>query len=179
MSHPQQPGLLNERTKFYDLYVVERAAAETAALRRLPKTMNNLDAALNLLPHGAEFRFLDRLVNLAAGQSGAGEYQVRGDEPFLRGHFPGKPIFPGVLLVEAAAQLAGVVAQSDPKIPPLAGLKLTALRNVKILGTAKPGEIIQLEARITGRLGNLVQAQTTARVADAVVLTAELTLSGS
>ena len=140
--------------------------------------MNNLDAALNLLPHGAEFRFLDRLVKLDPGQSGEGEYQVRGDEPFLRGHFPGEPIFPGVLLVEAAAQLAGVVAQSDPKITPLAGLKLTALRNVKILGTAEPGEIIQLEARITGRLGNLVQAQGTARVNDQIVLQAELVLSG-
>jgi 3-hydroxyacyl-[acyl-carrier-protein] dehydratase len=140
--------------------------------------MNDLATALNLLPHGAEFRFIDRLVSLNPGQSGEGEYKVRGDEPFLRGHFPGEPIFPGVLLVEAAAQLAGVVAQSDPKIPPLAGLKLTALRNVKILGTAKPGEMILLEAKITGRLGNLIQAQATARVGGQVVLTAELTLSG-
>ncbi len=140
--------------------------------------MNNLDKALNFLPHGAEFRFIDRLVELNPGQSGAGEYQVRGDEPFLRGHFPGGPIFPGVLLIEAAAQLAGVVAQSDPKIPPLAGLKLAALRNVKILGTAKPGDAIRLEARITGRLGNLVQAQGTASVNGRTVLQAELVLSG-
>jgi len=138
-----------------------------------------LQRALSLLPHGVEFRFIDRLVNLNPGQSGEGEYKVRGDEPFLRGHFPGEPIFPGVLLVEAAAQLAGVVAQSDPKIPPLAGLKLAALRNVKILGTARPGEVIRLEARITGRLGNLVQAQATARVAGEIVLKAELTLSGA
>ena len=117
-------------------------------------------------------------MKLNPGQSGEGEYKFRGDEPFLRGHFPGEPIFPGVLLVEAAAQIAGVVAQSDPKIQPLAGLKLTALRNVKILGTAKPGEIILLEAKITGRLGNLVQAQTTACVAGEIVLMAELTLSG-
>ena len=141
--------------------------------------MNNLDTALKLLPHGSEFRFIDRLTNLNPGQSGEGEYTVRGDEPFLRGHFPGEPIFPGVLLVEAAAQLAGVVAQSDQKIPPLNNLKLTALRNVKILGTAKPGEIIQVETRVTGRLGTLVQAQATARVAGEIVLTAELTLSGT
>ena len=135
---------------------------------------------LNLLPHGAEFRFLDRLIESEPRDKAAqANTTVRGDEPFLRGHFPGEPIFPGVLLVEAAAQLAGVVAQSDPKIPPLAGLKLTALRNVKILGTAKPGEIIQLEARITGRLGNLVQAQATAHVAGEMVLKAELTLSGA
>ena len=141
--------------------------------------MNDLVTALKHLPHGAEFRFIDRLTKLNPGQSGEGEFTVRGDEAFLRGHFPGEPIFPGVLLVEAAAQLAGVVAQSDPKIPPLKNLKLTALRNVKILGTARPGEVIRLEASITGRLGNLVQAQATARVAGEIVLTAELTLSGN
>jgi len=139
----------------------------------------DLQHALSLLPHGAGFRFIDRLVKLEAGQSGAGEYRVRGDEPCLRGHFPGEPIFPGVLLVEAAAQLAGVVAQSDPKIAPLAGLRLTALRNVKIFGTAKPGEIIKLTALIAGRLGNLVQAQATAHVAGELILKADLTLSGN
>jgi 3-hydroxyacyl-[acyl-carrier-protein] dehydratase len=143
------------------------------------KTDDVLQQALSFLPHGAEFRFVDRLTRLELGRSGAGEYTVRGDEPFLRGHFPGTPIFPGVLLAEAAAQLAGVVAQSDPQIPPLPELKLTALRNVKILGTARPGEVIHLEATITGRLGSLIQAQTFASVGDQTVLTAELTLSGS
>lgn len=138
----------------------------------------DLQRALNALPHGAEFRFVDRLTGLDPGRSGAGEYTVRGNEPFLRGHFPGEPIFPGVLLAEAAAQLAGVVAQSDPQIPPLAGLKLTALRNVKILGAARPGETILLEAKIAGRLGNLIQAQATAKVGAAIIMTAELTLSG-
>jgi 3-hydroxyacyl-[acyl-carrier-protein] dehydratase len=137
-----------------------------------------LQQALGSLPHGPEFRFLDRLTALAPGQNGRGKYTVRGDEPFLRGHFPGEPIFPGVLLVEAAAQLAGVVAQTDPAIPPLAGLKLTALRNVKIFGTARPGETILLEATLSGRLGGLVQAHATARVGETLCLTADLTLSG-
>ncbi|HEX4644581.1 MAG TPA: beta-hydroxyacyl-ACP dehydratase [Verrucomicrobiae bacterium] len=137
-----------------------------------------LAKALALLPHGAEFRFLDRLTTLEPGQMGVGEYTVRGDEPFLRGHFPGQPIFPGVLLAEAAAQLAGVVAQSDPQIPPLPHLKLTALRAVKILGAAQPGDVIRLEANITGRLGNLIQARTSASVSGKTVLHAELTLSG-
>jgi 3-hydroxyacyl-[acyl-carrier-protein] dehydratase len=139
---------------------------------------DDLQHALNLLPHGAEFRFIDRLTSLNPGQSGVGELTVRGDDFFLRGHFPGEPVFPGVLLVEAAAQLAGIVAQSDKKIPPLAGLKLTALRNVKILGAARPGETIFLEAKVTGRLGNLIQTQATASVNGQTVLQAELVLSG-
>jgi len=143
--------------------------------------MNSGDTGKNgleFLPHGPEFRFLDKVSSLTPGKEGAGEYRVRGDEPFLRGHFPGDPIFPGVLLVEAAAQLAGVVAQSDPVIPPLASLKLAALRGVKITGAARPGDVVQLEARVTGRLGNLIQAEARGRIGDKQVLLAELTLSG-
>lgn len=144
----------------------------------LPPMNEPATKALASLPHGPEFRFLDRLTRLEAGKAGIGEYTVRGDETFLRGHFPGQPIFPGVLLVEAAAQLAGTVAQSDPEIPPLPGLKLTAMRAVKIAGTARPGEVIRLEAYITGRLGNLVQARTLALVDRNIIMQAEITLSG-
>ena len=139
---------------------------------------DSLAHALAALPHGPEFRFLDRLTALDPGKSGAGEYHLRGDESFLRGHFPGHPLMPGVLLVEAAAQLAGTIAQSDPNIPPLKNLKLTATRGAKILGAAVPGETIQLEAKIVARMGNLVQAQATARVNGRVILQTEVVLSG-
>jgi 3-hydroxyacyl-[acyl-carrier-protein] dehydratase len=135
--------------------------------------------ALTFLPHGVEFRFIDRLTRLDPGKQGEGEYLVRGDEPFLRGHFPCDPLFPGVLLAEAAAQLAGVVAQSDIHISPLPALKLTALRNIKILGTARPGQTIRLTATIAGRMGHLIQAQVTASVNGEIVLTGDLTLSGA
>ncbi|MBE7503371.1 MAG: beta-hydroxyacyl-ACP dehydratase [Verrucomicrobiales bacterium] len=133
--------------------------------------------ALDALPHGPEFRFLDRLLSLDPGKLGVGEYRVRGDEPFLRGHFPGAPLFPGVLLVEAVAQLAGVVAQKDPAVAALPDLKLAALRSVRFLGSARPGELLRLEACITGRLGSCVQARGHAAVAGRTVLTAEMTLA--
>src|SRR5216684_637885 len=104
---------------------------------------DSLTKALDGLPHGPEFRFVDRLLTLEPGKCGTAEYKMRGDEPFLRGHFPGQPLMPGVLLIEAAAQLAGTVAQSNPQIKPLRDLKLAALRNVKIFGTARPGEVIR------------------------------------
>jgi len=138
-----------------------------------------MNPALSQLPHGPEFRFLDRVTNLEPGKKGVGEYKVRGDEPFLRGHFPGSPIFPGVLLIEAGAQLAGCVAQSDPQIGPLRNLKLTAIRNAKITGTARPGQTIQITASVVARMGNLVQASVSATVDGATVLQTELTLAGA
>ena len=136
-------------------------------------------AALESLPHGAEFRFVDRLTSLDPGKSGTGEYTIQGNEPFLRGHFPGDPIFPGVLLVEAVAQLAGVVAQADPGQSPLPGLKLTAMRSVKILGTGRPGDVIELKCEINGRFANLIQASCSAAVNGQLVLQADVVLSGT
>lgn len=143
------------------------------------RVMNDtLTHALDALPHGPEFRFLDSITALEPGQSGAGTYTLRGDEPFLRGHFPGAPIMPGVLLLESAAQLAGTVAQSDPTGSPLRNLRLTAIRGAKILGAIRPGETVLIETRVLGRMGNLVQAQATGKVQDRLLLQTELTLSG-
>ena len=77
------------------------------------------EKALSFLPHGPEFRFLDRVTELDPGKSGRGEYTLRAGQEFLRGHFPGAPLMPGVLVVDCCAQLAGVVAQSDPTREPL------------------------------------------------------------
>ena len=140
--------------------------------------MSELDRALSLLPHGPEFRFLDRLTALTAGKTGSGEYTVRGSEDFLRGHFPGEPLVPGVLLIEGAAQLAGVVAQTDPAVRPLEGLKLTAVRNAKFAGTARPGETVTFHATVTGRMNHLIQANTSADVNGRTILESTITLSG-
>ena len=136
-----------------------------------------LTDALRHLPHGREFRFVDRLIELEPGKRGAGEYLVRGDEDFLKGHFPGQPLVPGVILVEAMAQLAGTVAQCDPSVPQLLGLKLTAIRAAKIFGTATPGQILHLFVEITGRMGNLVQARGSVEVGGRVLLQADVALA--
>jgi 3-hydroxyacyl-[acyl-carrier-protein] dehydratase len=133
--------------------------------------------ALRHLPHGPEFRFITRVTELQPGKSGTAEYEIRGDEPFLAGHFPGEPIFPGVILIEAAAQLVGVIVQAARAENPLSGLKLTAIRQAKILGTGRPGEKIVLHAAVTGELANLIQATAVAEVNGRKVLDAAITLS--
>jgi 3-hydroxyacyl-[acyl-carrier-protein] dehydratase len=138
-----------------------------------------LALALKSLPHGPEFRFVDRMVSLTPGKEGVGEYRVRGDEYYLRGHLPGEPILPGVLLVEAGAQVAGMVAQEDPANPSWPRLKLAALRAVKILGAVRPGQTLRIEAAITGQLDSLIQARVFAFVENRKVLSAELALSGA
>lgn len=137
-----------------------------------------LQLAMRSLPHGPEFRFVDRLISLTPGVEGVGEYRVRGDEYYLRGHLPGEPILPGVLLVESAAQVVGMVSQEDPANPRWPRMKLTALRAVKIFDSARPGDTLRIEAVITGRLGPMIQAQVHAFIADAKVLSAEVALSG-
>jgi len=138
-----------------------------------------LSTALASLPHGPEFRFIDALTELEGGKRGRGTYTLRGDEPFLAGHFPGSPMIPGVILIEALAQLGGIVTQTDPEIPAMGDLRLTAVRSAKILGSATPGETLTIDAEVGGRLGNLVQVTGTVTAGDTVVLKAQVTLSGT
>ena len=134
---------------------------------------------LTSLPHGREFRFIDTVDELAVGETAAGRYTVRGDENFLAGHFPGMPIMPGVILVEAVAQLAGIVIQTDPKSPPLKDLRLCAIRNVKIFGTAIPGDQLEINVRLIRRLGNMCQAKGDVKVDGKTILDAVVALSGN
>lgn len=134
--------------------------------------------ALAALPHGPEFRFVDAIEMLDPGKSATARYLVRGDEAFLAGHFPGSPLMPGVILIEAIAQLGGVVAQSDPAIPPLENLLLTGVRGAKILGAAKPGETLTLKAEVEGRLGGMIQISGEVSVGDRPMASAKIMLSG-
>lgn len=133
---------------------------------------------LSSLPHGPSFRFVDALDSLDPGKSATARYQVKGNEAFLEGHFPGDPLMPGVILIEAIAQLGGVVAQSDPTIPPVEGLLLTGVRGAKILGAARPGETLLLQAEVEGRLGGMIQVSGEVSVGNRTLARAKIMLSG-
>lgn len=140
--------------------------------------MPDLSAALASLPHGPEFRFVDEIIALQPGRSATGLYTLRGDEAFLAGHFPGQPIMPAVLLIEAVAQVAGIAAQTDPQTGPLPDLRLTAVRNAKIFHAAAPGGLLEITAEISGRLGRLIQASGRISSGGTPVAESQIVLSG-
>jgi 3-hydroxyacyl-[acyl-carrier-protein] dehydratase len=139
----------------------------------------DFENALNQLPHGRSFRFVDALSALVPGREAAAIYQIRGDEAFLEGHFPGDPMMPGVILIEAIAQLGGVVAQTDPGVSAMDDLRLTGVRTAKILGAARPGDVLEIRVKLEGRMGGLVQIDGEVSVAGASLATARVILSGT
>jgi len=140
---------------------------------------SDLQAALSALPHGKSFRFLDGLESLVPGREATAIYQVKGGEAFLEGHFPGNPMMPGVILIEAIAQLGGVVVQTDPEHAVMTDLRLTGVRAAKILGAAVPGDRLQIRAKVEGRLGGLAQVEGEVLGPAGVLATAKVTLSGT
>lgn len=132
---------------------------------------------LQALPHGAAFRFVDQLRELVPGIRAVAEYTVRGDEAFLEGHFPGNPILPGVILIEAMAQLGGIVLQSAPDHPTAPNLFLTAVDRARINGAVPPGKTVRLEAEFVARMDRLGIVQATAHVDGELIAQARVTLS--
>lgn len=139
----------------------------------------DLIQALSSLPHGSEFRFIDELVELNPGTSAKAVWKLKGGEEFLRGHFPGAPLMPGVLMIEALAQLGGILIQTRPGEAQLKNLRLTAVRQIKILGSITPGQVLHISGSLQGMLGTLGQVSGEIRDdAGNVILTGAVTLAG-
>jgi 3-hydroxyacyl-[acyl-carrier-protein] dehydratase len=113
------------------------------------------DALVALLPHRPPFRFVDAIDALEPGTSVQGRYRVTGDEELLAGHFPGNPVFPGVLQLEALAQTAAIAVLADDryagKLPLFGGVEKVRFRRL-----VRPGDellmTVELE-RLSARGG--------------------------
>jgi 3-hydroxyacyl-[acyl-carrier-protein] dehydratase len=129
--------------------------------------------SIDLLPHRPPFRFVDEVLTCEPGESTTAVYRVTGDEPFLAGHFPGNPVFPGVLLLEALAQTGAIAVLADPEragsLPLFGGVERARFRRI-----VRPGDTLTLEVemeRLSGRGG---WGRAEARVGDAVACEARM-----
>ena len=105
------------------------------------------DELVALLPHRPPFRFVDAVEEIEAGVSVTATYQVRGDEDFLAGHFPGNPVFPGVIQLEALAQAGAIALLSDDryagKLPLFGGVEKVRWRRI-----VRPGDVLTLQVTL-------------------------------
>lgn len=104
----------------------------------------NKDEIMRVLPHRENMLLLDDAESMEGGA--VGHYTVRGDEFFLKGHFPGNPIVPGVILCEILAQSACVLLKEVIREGQLA--VYTGLNNVKFRSSVKPGDRIETHCRV-------------------------------
>lgn len=133
-----------------------------------------------IIPHRYPFLLVDRILELEPGKRAVGIKNVTANEPFFQGHFPDYPIMPGVLIVEALAQTAGIAAnaatadadaieQDNKKLGVFAGIE-----KMKFKKQVTPGDVLYLEVEILSSKMGVVKAKVKATVEDKVAAEGEI-----
>jgi 3-hydroxyacyl-[acyl-carrier-protein] dehydratase len=135
--------------------------------------MIELKRVLDCLPHRYPFLLVDRILEIGEGRILTLK-NVSFNEPFFQGHFPGYPVMPGVLIVEAMAQSGAMLALSQLSADPARLFMLTGLDKVRIRRRVVPGDALKLEVTIIKYRRPLWRMHAIARVGDEMAAEAEL-----
>ncbi len=138
--------------------------------------MLNIEQIKEILPHRYPFLLIDRVTELCEGESATAIKCVTANEEFFNGHFPQKPVMPGVLIIEALAQTGAVAILSEQenrgKIVLFGGIK-----NARFRRQVVPGDVLTLTCKLTRRRGPVGFGEAVATVDGEVAVTAELTFA--
>ncbi|MBQ7919451.1 MAG: 3-hydroxyacyl-ACP dehydratase FabZ [Lachnospiraceae bacterium] len=131
---------------------------------------------MEIIPHRQPFLLIDTIEELEYGKRAVGKKCVTYNEPFFAGHFPAEPVMPGVLIIEALAQVGAVAILGLPENKGKIAY-FAAVNNAKFKGKVVPGDVLMLETEITKCKGPIGVGMAKATVNGKLVCQAELTFA--
>lgn len=136
--------------------------------------MLNIKEIMNIIPHRSPFLLVDRIEEMEVGKRAVGKKCVTYNEPFFAGHFPQEPVMPGVLIIEALAQVGAVCCLSAEENKGKIGF-LGGVNKAKFRGKIVPGDVLNLEVEMIKVKGPVGVGKGTATVDGKVVASGEIT----
>ena len=136
----------------------------------------NASDIMKIIPHRYPFMLVDKIIEFEEGKRAVGIKNVTINEPFFQGHFPGRPIMPGVLICEALAQVGAVVILSNPENKEKLAV-FTGINNFMFKHQVIPGETLRLEVEMTKMRGPMGKADVCAYVEDKVAAKGEISFA--
>ena len=141
---------------------------------RKEKGMYTIEDIMRVLPHRYPFLLVDRILEIEEKKRIVGLKNVTINEPFFQGHFPGHPIMPGVLIIEAMAQVGGMLLMGSVDDPESKVVYFMSLDNVKFRRPVKPGDQIRFELEIVQLRGAVCKMRGVGKVDGEVVAEADM-----
>ena len=138
------------------------------------KGMYTIEEIMKVLPHRYPFLLVDRIIEIEEKKRIVGLKNVTINEPFFQGHFPGHPIMPGVLIIEAMAQVGGMLLLGSVSEPETKVVYFMSLDNVKFRRPVKPGDQLRFELEVTQLRGTVCKMRGIGKVDGEVVVEADM-----
>lgn len=141
------------------------------------KTTLDINEIMQILPHRHPFVLIDRVLELKLRERIVAVKNVSLDEELLTGHFPGRPVLPGILIAEAIAQAGGILLLIEVEDRTKVVVFLTGIERAKFRRPVVPGDQLRLEIKVTGWRPNAIRVEGMAYVGDDCV--AEVTITSA